>query len=281
MGGRLRLVVITGLSGSGKSVALKALEDAGFFCIDNLPAALLGDTVPYLEQSGYADVAVSVDVRAEQSLRRLPDELQRLKRGVDLRVIFLEAKEEALVKRFSETRRRHPLNTGERSLQECIQDEREILGGLTAQAHHMDTSDLSANQLRAWIREFLQLGSAGITLVFESFGFKHGIPLDADMVFDVRCLPNPHYDPTLRPQTGRDPAVIAFLQSHAQVADMLGDIRSYIAKWLPAFIADNRSYFTVALGCTGGQHRSVYFAETLAESFRSVYQVLIRHRELS
>lgn len=276
----MRLVVITGLSGSGKSVALKVLEDAGFFCIDNLPSALLGDTVPYLEQSGYRDVAVSVDVRSELSLRRLPQELDRLKQSVDLRVIFLEAKQETLVKRFSETRRRHPLNTGERSLQECIQDEREILAGLTAQAHHMDTSDLSANNLRAWIKDFLNLRGAGITLVFESFGFKHGIPLDADMVFDVRCLPNPHYDPVLRPQTGRDPAVIAYLQSHAQVADMLNDIRSYLAKWLPAFVADNRSYFTVALGCTGGQHRSVYFAETLAEEFGDTYQVLIRHREL-
>jgi UPF0042 nucleotide-binding protein len=278
---RMRLVVITGLSGSGKSVALKVLEDTGFFCIDNLPAALLCDIVPYLEQSGYQDVAVSVDVRSEQSLRRLPEELDRLKQRVDLRVIFLEAKTDTLVKRFSETRRRHPLNTGERSLEECILDEREILGSLTAQAHHMDTSDLSANQLRAWIKDFLQLRGVTCTLVFESFGFKQGIPLDADMVFDVRCLPNPHYDPILRPQTGRDAAVIAFLQSQPQVLDMLEDIRAYVAKWLPAFIADNRSYFTVALGCTGGQHRSVYFAETLGKAFEDEHQVLIRHRELT
>lgn len=277
----MRVVVITGLSGSGKSIALNLLEDAGLYCIDNLPAALLEDTLLYLEQSGYRDVAVSVDARSEKGLAGLPEQLQRLRNRYDLRVIFLEAKEETLVRRYSETRRRHPLSTGELSLPEAIRAERELLSGLSSLGHRMDTSDTSANALRAWLREFLKLTNARFTLVFESFGFKHGIPLDADLVFDVRCLPNPHYDPILRPLTGADPAVIAFLQAEPMVMQMLEDIRAYVEKWLPAYIQDNRSYFTVALGCTGGKHRSVYFAETLASYFGQRHQVLIRHRELS
>lgn len=277
----MRVVVITGLSGSGKSIALNLLEDAGLYCIDNLPAALLEDTLLYLEQSGYRDVAVSVDARSEKGLAGLPEQLQRLRNRYDLRVIFLEAKEETLVRRYSETRRRHPLSTGELSLQEAIHAERELLSGLSALGHRMDTSETSANALRAWLREFLGLTNARFTLVFESFGFKHGIPLDADLVFDVRCLPNPHYDPILRPLTGADPAVIAFLQAEPMVMQMLEDIRAYVEKWLPAYIQDNRSYFTVALGCTGGKHRSVYFAEALAAYFGQHQQVLIRHRELS
>jgi UPF0042 nucleotide-binding protein len=277
----MRLVVITGLSGSGKSVALNVLEDAGFYCIDNLPAALLPETVAYLELSGYQDVGVSIDARGEKGLAGLPEDLRRLRDKLDLRVIFLTAKEETLLKRFAETRRRHPLNTGESSLYESIRAEREMLAPMAAIAHRVDTSETSANALRAWLKDLLGLRSASFTLVFESFGFKHGIPLDADLVFDVRCLPNPHYDPHLRPLTGRDAAVIAYLQGEPQVLEMLEDIRAYVGKWLPAYIRDNRSYFTVALGCTGGQHRSVYFAETLADSFRDSQPVLVRHRALS
>ena len=277
----MRVVVVSGLSGSGKSVALKAMEDANFYCVDNLPAALLPEAVEYLRLLGIQDAALSIDSRSGGSLVGLPDELERLRAKVDLRVIFLTAKDEALVKRFSETRRRHPLNTGERSLEECIREEREMLARISGNAHLMDTSDLPANTLRNWIKDFLQLHSASFTLVFESFGFKHGIPMDADLVFDVRCLPNPHYDPTLKPLTGRDAPVIAFLQAEEQVTDMLEDIRAFVAKWLPVYVRDNRSYFTVALGCTGGQHRSVYFAEALADHFHDVQQVLIRHRELS
>ena len=277
----MRVVVVSGLSGSGKSVALKAMEDANFYCVDTLPAALLPEAVEYLRLLGIQDAALSIDSRSGGSLVGLPDELERLRGKVDLRVIFLTAKDDTLVKRFSETRRRHPLNTGERSLEECIRQEREMLARISANAHLMDTSDLSANTLRDWIKDFLDLHSASFTLVFESFGFKHGIPMDADLVFDVRCLPNPHYDPTLKPLTGRDAPVIAFLQAQEPVADMLKDIRAFVAKWLPSYIKDNRSYFTVGLGCTGGQHRSVYFAEALADAFRESQQVLIRHRELS
>ena len=277
----MRLVLISGLSGSGKSVALKALEDAGFFCIDNLPAALLAEALDYLRLTDVHDAAVSIDARSGAGVANLPDALERLKQRLDLRVLFLTAKDEALVKRFSETRRHHPLATGNRSLEECIREERNILARIAAISHQMDTSDQSANGLRAWIKDFLHLESAAFTLVFQSFGFKHGIPMDADLVFDVRCLPNPHYDPVLRPLTGRDTPVIDFLKDQEPVLAMLEDIRVYLAKWLPAYIRDNRSYFTVALGCTGGQHRSVYFAETLADHFRESQQVLVRHRELT
>jgi UPF0042 nucleotide-binding protein len=276
----MRIVVISGLSGSGKSVALKVLEDTGFYCVDNLPAALLPETLDYLRMSGVSDAAISIDARSGAGLPGLPDDLERLRQRYDLRVLFLTAKDATLVTRFSETRRRHPLATGDRSLEECIRAEREILERISANSHLMDTSDLSANNLRAWIKDFLNLQNANFTLVFESFGFKHGIPMDADMVFDVRCLPNPHYDMTLKPLTGRDGPVIAYLQSQAMVQEMLADISAYVAKWLPAYIKDNRNYFTVGLGCTGGQHRSVYFAETLADLFGEQQQVLIRHREL-
>ncbi len=276
----MRLVVISGLSGSGKSVALKALEDGGYYCIDNLPADLLPEVANHLAETGCTDLAVSVDARSASGLAGMPDALDTLRARVDLKVVFLDAKDQTLVKRFSETRRRHPLNTGERSLQECIRVEREMLEPLSSRAHHLDTSDLSANNLRGWVRDFCQMENAAFTLVFQSFGFKHGIPLDADLVFDVRCLPNPHYDASLRPLTGRDAPVINFLRAQQGVLDMLGDIRAYVEKWLPAYIADNRSYFTVALGCTGGQHRSVFFAEALADYFRGSQQVLVRHREL-
>ncbi len=276
----MRLIVISGQSGSGKSVALRAMEDAGFFCIDNLPADLVGETVAHLEAGGYGDVAMSIDARSAKNLEGVATTLRRLSTRLDVRVVFLEAKHGTLLKRFSETRRRHPLNTGDRSLRECIDDERELLQPIAAMAHHMDTSDLSANGLREWIRRFVGLSRATFTLVFESFGFKQGVPLDADLVFDMRCLPNPHYDPELRPLTGLDEAVARFIEAQPRAMVMLEDIQAFLEEWLPCYQQDNRSYFTVGLGCTGGQHRSVYFAEKLARRFDQRYQVLVRHREL-
>mgnify|MGYP001764519607 CR=1 FL=1 len=278
----MQLFLISGLSGSGKSVALKALEDSGFYCVDNLPAELLPTLTANLHQAGYSHVAVSIDVRSGNSVSQLPQHIAQLKHGgMDVHLLFLEAKTDTLVKRFSETRRRHPLSDGSLTLPECVQHERGLLTDISGIAHHIDTSELGANALRSWVKDFIQVDRARLTLLFQSFGFKNGIPLDADMVFDVRCLPNPHYDPVLRPLTGKDSAVIEFLDRVPDVQKMGDDIRTFIENWLPGFIADNRNYLTVAIGCTGGQHRSVYLAEKLAKYFCNNQQVLLRHRELS
>ena len=238
--------------------------------------------VDFLREAGYARVAVSIDARSGDTLNQLPQQLSELKaRGIDVSILFLEAKTGTLLKRFSETRRRHPLSAGELTVPECVARERELLAEIGGLSHHIDTSELNPNALRAWIKEFVDFDHAGMTLLFQSFGYKHGIPLDADLVFDVRCLPNPFYDPRLRPLTGKDRAVVDFLEADANVNRMYNDIRTFVANWLPCFLADNRSYVTVAIGCTGGEHRSVYFVETLARHFRESRRVLVRHRELT
>ena len=278
----MQLFLISGLSGSGKSVALKVLEDSGYYCVDNLLAELLYDLMDKLQQAGISKVAVSIDVRSGNSVLQLPQYMARLKQQeVDTHLLFLDAQSDTLVKRFSETRRSHPLSDGVRTLPECVALEREMLAELSAIGHHIDTTELNANALRLWIKQFIQLDRANLTLLFESFGFKNGVPLDADLVFDVRCLPNPHYDPELRPLNGRDQAVIDFLEQAPRVQKMYDDIFRFVDDWLPDFIADNRSYLTVAIGCTGGQHRSVYLAEKLAKRFNTQQKVLVRHRELS
>ncbi len=285
----MQLFLISGLSGSGKSVALKVLEDSGYYCVDNLPADLLAALVEHLQRAGYSNIAVSIDVRSANSVQRLPPLLQQIKQqGMDVHVLFLDAQTDTLVKRFSETRRLHPLSdttllandNKARTLPECVRYERELLAGISDIGHHIDTTELDANALRAWIKQFIKLDRARLTLLFESFGYKHGIPLDADLVFDVRCLPNPHYNPELRSLTGRDAEVIKFLENTPSAQDMFSDIRDFVERWLPSFVADNRSYLTVAIGCTGGQHRSVYLAEKLARYFEHQQQVLVRHREL-
>ena len=277
----MQLILITGLSGSGKSVALNVLEDAGFYYVDNLPARLLPQTVGFLAESGHARAALSVELRSAEAIAELPRQLEEFRAlGHDVRVLFLETKTDTLIKRFSETRRRHPLADSGLTLPECIERERGLLAGLADIAARVDTSDLGPNVLRSWVKDFVGVPATGLTLLFESFGFKHGIPLDADLVFDVRCLPNPNYDPRLRPLTGRDQAVIDFLAADPSTRKMLEDIRRFVADWLPAFERDNRSYLTVAIGCTGGQHRSVYFAESLAALFERQPRVLVRHREI-
>ncbi|MBI5006346.1 MAG: RNase adapter RapZ [Nitrosomonadales bacterium] len=278
----MQLFLISGLSGSGKSVALNVLEDSGYYCVDNLPAEMLHVLANNLALAGVNRIAVSVDVRSGNNVVLLPQYIDKLRQqDIDVHVLFLDAKNETLVKRFSETRRLHPLSDGVRTLPECVARERELLTEIASIGHHIDTSDLNANALRAWIKQFIALDRARLTLLFESFGFKNGLPLDADLVFDVRCLPNPHYDPVLRPLTGRDRPVIAFLEGTPQVQKMYDDIKGFIENWLPSYIADNRSYLTVAIGCTGGQHRSVYLAERLAQHFKPQQQVLLRHRELT
>ena len=278
----MQLVLISGLSGSGKSIALNVLEDAGYYCVDNLPAALMPQLVRHLREEGYARVAVAVDMRGGAGIAALPQQLRELRAfDIDIRFVFLDARDEILIQRFSETRRRHPLGGDDTTLAESIAQEREALETIATLGHHIDTSNLRPNALRDFVKDFTTLDlQNGLTLLFESFGFKHGLPLDADLVFDVRCLPNPHYDPLLRPLTGRDAPVIQFLETQPEVIRMAEDIRRFIADWLPAYVRDSRSYLTVALGCTGGQHRSVYLAELLASSFAKEAQVLVRHRGL-
>ena len=273
----MRIVLITGISGSGKSVALNVLEDAGYYCVDNLPPALLAPLIDTLVEEGVPSVAVAVDARSSESLVELPVNVAGLKaQGHDVKVMFLTSNTHSLVARFSETRRSHPLShqlrpnenpASRRTLIECITEERERLSAIEQLGLVIDTSDLSANKLRAWIKELVEIERAPLTLFFESFAFKLGVPLDADFVFDVRALPNPYYDLTLRPLTGKDAPVIAFLDAQPQAGELLEDIRAFVEKWLPSFKTDNRSYLTVALGCTGGQHRSVYMAERLAAYF--------------
>ena len=280
----MKLILVTGLSGSGKSVALKVLEDAGYYCVDNIPAQMLPELVGTLRESGHQDVAVSIDARtaaASRSLADLPQYLSSLARfDVDLRALFLTSSDEALIKRFSETRRRHPLDDGSATVTEYIARERELLADLQTDAHVIDTSDLRPNALRGWVKDFLGSDRAQLTLVFTSFGFKHGIPLDADLAFDVRPLPNPYYDPELRPLTGRDAPVMRFLEATPAAQEMLADIERFVEKWLPAYVRDSRHYLTVAIGCTGGQHRSVYFAEQLCSRFAKHTPALVRHREI-
>lgn len=287
----MRIILITGISGSGKSVGLNALEDAGFFCVDNLPPTLLRALVDTRMREGADRLAVAVDARSADSLAELPGDITQLKAdGHDVKVLFLTAKTEFLIPRFSETRRSHPLShrvrpeqgpTDRPTLVECIRLEREMLSPIEKLGHVIDTSDLSANKLRIWIKELVESERTPLTLLFESFAFKHGVPLDADLVFDVRMLPNPHYDIALRPFTGRDAPVIEFLAALPEVHELYQDILRFVEKWLPAFKNDNRSYLTVAIGCTGGQHRSVYFVEQLAKHFQSSERVVLRHRELA
>jgi RNase adapter protein RapZ len=278
----MQLVLISGLSGSGKSIALNALEDSGYYCVDNLPGQLLQESAELLRRAGHKRVAVSIDARTGDSLEQVPGYIAAMKaQGMDLRLLFLDAKNDTLMRRFSETRRRHPLATGTRTLEECLMREREILAPVGEIGHRVDTSDLLPNTLRNWIKDLLDIRAESVMLLFESFSYKQGVPIDADLVFDVRCLPNPHYDPRLRPLTGLDSAVVAFLEREPKVGTMLEDIRRFVETWLPSYGQENRSSLTIAVGCTGGRHRSVYFVERLGAYFRDRSPVLVRHRHLA
>ena len=278
----MELVVISGLSGSGKSIALAVLEDAGYYCVDNLPADMLPVLVGHLRRDGYTRIGVAVDVRSGPSLEALPQAFDDLRRDARVSVLFLDASDETLLQRFSETRRAHPLTSETMTLAEALRHERALLEPVAEMGHRLDSSYLKPAVLRAWIRDFLKVDSQdGLTLVFESFGFKHGVPRDADLMFDVRCLPNPHYDPVLRPLTGKDAPVAAFLEAQPDAVKLREDIARFVKDWLPKYGHDNRSYLTVAIGCTGGQHRSVWITEWLATQFAHRPDVLVRHRELA
>jgi RNase adapter protein RapZ len=284
----MRLIIISGYSGSGKSTALHVLEDVGFTCIDNLPAGLLPDFtrhVESLESDSDSKYAIGIDARNSwQDLERLPKILQSTKTAVaKLEIIFLGARNTILIQRFSETRRKHPLSDTTIDLREAIKLERTLLQPIANMADLIiDTSNLNLHELRDLVIKRVATNNAeGMAILFESFGFKRGVPVDAELVFDVRCLPNPYWKLELRGLTGFDTAVQEFLNSHSEVPEMLEDIYTYLAKWIPRFEASNRSYLTIAIGCTGGQHRSVYLCEQLLQRFKSqVKNVQVRHREL-
>ncbi len=280
-----KIILLTGTSGSGKSVALNLLEDTGFTCVDNLPVRFLEEFLDHALSKGIERIAVAMDARTPDDLEDLPNVLQRLRdSGLALRVIFLDASDHALKQRYSESRRRHPLTDRLRakgsspSLSTCIQTERDLLAPLRETEYLIDTTDLTPGQLRAWIRDIIQADRAPLILTFESFAYKRAVPRDADLVFDVRCLPNPHYDPELRHLTGKDEAVAEWLSRFGSVQNLIDDIAQFVKRWLPLYIQDTRNYLTVAIGCTGGQHRSVYVTEQLARIFSDHQPVLVRHR---
>ena len=280
--------IVTGLSGSGKSLVLQTLEDMGFYCIDNLPAALLPHFAELLEDKRgeeFHNAAVGLDVRNRDFLENAPESLNTLQaKGLQYRIIYLQAEESALVTRFKETRRKHPLTNDSTSLLEAVRLEQTLLEPLAFRAaKRFDTTHTSPHELRSLIRDFARgADTGGMTLQFESFGFKHGMPIDADYVFDVRCLPNPFWQLELRPHSGLEDPVIRYLDAQAEVGAMLEQIKTFLQQWLPSFERENRSYMTVAIGCTGGKHRSVYLVERLAAHFSAQgINTQIRHRELS
>lgn len=287
----LDLVLITGMSGSGKSVALRALEDAGYYCVDNLPPELLGAFIALEQAQGASRVAIAMDVRSAAALPQVPSQLREMQaRGMRVRSLFLDSTTDTLVRRFSETRRRHPLSSQspdpgdtvqrKRALVEAIELERELLAELRDQAHVLDSSSIRPAQLQEQVKSLLSAPASSLTLVFESFAFKRGIPVDADYMFDVRMLPNPHYEPALKDLTGLDQPVADFLAARPEVDEMFRSIEGFLTRWLDPLALDHRSYVTVAIGCTGGQHRSVYLVERLAAAFSERWSTLKRHREL-
>lgn len=286
--GQMKLVIVSGLSGSGKSIALETLEDCGFYCIDNLPVSLLEAFLQQAadpRQQAFKRTAISIDARNQSaSLETFPDNIKLARdRGIACEVLFLKAENETLLKRFSETRRKHPLTGSRRSLAEAITLERQLLEPVCSQADVLiDTTHTNVRQLRELVCARIETDKTQfMSLYFLSFGFKNGIPLDADFVFDARCLPNPHWQPNLRPKTGKDPEVIEFLEQSSDVQNYLIQLAGFLSQWIPRFQAENRSYLTVAIGCTGGQHRSVYLVEHLAQRFLvQSCDVLVRHREL-
>ncbi len=288
MSNSIKLQIVTGMSGSGKTIALHTLEDMGYYCIDNLPVSILEAVALHLTdepEAIFCKTAVGVDARSQSSqIPQLPEFVLNMRRqGLDVNVLFLDAQNETLIKRFSETRRKHPLSDGERSLDEAIQHERLLLEPLSTSADlRIDTSHTNLHELRDLIHNRLGGNSTRASVLFESFGFKHGVPRDADFVFDVRCLPNPHWQADLRPHSGLEQPVADFLNNHPATHEMLNDLIRFFEHWIPTFEADGRSYLTIAIGCTGGQHRSVYLVDRLTRHFMAQgMQVMSRHRELS
>ena len=277
----MKLFIFTGLSGSGKSVALRTLEDLGFYCIDNLPIQLLDACIETLMKQGYSNVAISLDIRNPSFLGVLPEEVRNVSnQGVEVKIVFLDASNETLLRRYSETRRPHPLSNDKTTLVESIEAERKLLESLKINATHIDTSRLTPQQLKNQVRGLIENKHYQLQLILQSFGFKHGIPLDTDFTFDVRCLPNPFYEDELKQLSGIDSRVAEYLNRSANTLKMIDDIHQLISRWLPLFIDEGRITLSVSVGCTGGQHRSVYVVEQLENKFKQNYRTLMRHRDL-
>ncbi len=278
----MQLILISGLAGAGKSTALKILEDSGYYCIDNLPPPMLKELINIHNSSGVKKIAVSIDTRSHSMLHDLPKAIAEiLKSKIELKIIFLDARNEILITRFSETRRKHPLSDGNKTVSDCILEERGILREIESLGYKIDTSDLTANNLRNIIKEFVQADYSQLNIIIQSFGYKYGLPVDSDFVFDVRCLINPYYDTNIRDLTGLDEPIIFFLKKEDKVNKMINDIYNMVSVWLDDFSKDNRNYLTISIGCTGGRHRSVYITEELAKLIKQTgYKTLIRHRQL-
>ena len=278
----MKLFIFTGLSGSGKSVALKTLEDLEFYCIDNLPIKLLDACIETLKIQSYSNVAISLDVRNPSFLGTLPEEVEGLsKKGIEIKIIFLTASKESLLRRYSETRRPHPLSDDNTTLYECIEVERKLLEPLKNNAEQIDTSRLSPQKLKNCVRDLVENKNHQFQLILQSFGFKHGVPLDTDFTFDVRCLPNPFYEDELKQLSGSDSPVADYLSRSADTLKLIGDIHLFVDNWLPLFITEGRVTLSISIGCTGGQHRSVYVVEQLEKKFKQNYRTLMRHRDIT
>ncbi|PUB84196.1 MAG: RNase adapter RapZ [gamma proteobacterium symbiont of Ctena orbiculata] len=284
----IKLQIVSGMSGSGKTIALHTLEDMGYYCIDNLPISLLISMADHLignPEAIFNKTAVSIDARSQSSqLSTLPEMVENIRqRGLDCKMLFLDTNADTLIKRFSETRRKHPLTNEQRSLPEAIRYERELLSPVIEAADlRLDTTYTNLHELRDLVRHRIGGDEGRVSILFESFGFKHGLPRDVDFVFDARCLPNPYWQEELRVYNGMEAPVADYLSAHQEVTGMLSDMIDFLARWIPAFEADGRSYLTIAVGCTGGQHRSVFLVERLAKHFSEAgLDVMSRHRELS
>ena len=279
----MKIVLISGLSGSGKSVALKLLEDLGYYCVDNLPTRLLPDLVKYhTESSDITQLGISVDIRSRIDIKEAESQIRYLReQGHQVEILFLEAEEGVLIRRFSETRRSHPLSGHTLTLLESLQQEKAWLSPLRESAYCIDTSKMNAQQLSYTVQQWLQHERHGLLVILESFGFKYGVPTNVDFLFDMRSLPNPYYDTELRPYSGRDKPVQDYLAKQPAVQEMINDIGTFMNRWLPQMQVESRSYVTIGIGCTGGQHRSVYVVEQLAERLRGHYELLVRHRQLN
>lgn len=277
----MKIILISGLSGSGKSVALKQLEDLGYYCVDNMPLELLPALVLYhIQSSGVGNLGVSVDIRSKIDIVQAEAQIQYLRdEGHQVEVLFIEAEESVLVRRFSETRRGHPLSGHNMTLLEGLQKERQWLFPLRQMAYCIDTSKMNAQQLRYAVQQWLNIERRGLLVILESFGFKYGVPNNADFLFDMRSLPNPYYDPELRPFNGMDKEIQDYLDQQSLAQEMVDDIERFISRWLPRMQQESRSYVTIGIGCTGGQHRSVYVVEKLAQRLTGKYELLVRHRQ--